>query len=58
MFQHKLVIDTNSAQLETRVNTFAADGWQVLVGSIGGIFSGSRNERMIVWAILEKEIVP
>ena len=55
MLRHKLVIDTDSTRLETRVNALADDGWLVIVGSIGGIFSGARNGRLIAWAILERE---
>ena len=36
MLRHKIVIDTDSTRLETRVNALADDGWLVVVGSVGG----------------------
>jgi len=57
MIQNKLVIGTNAPQLQSTVDTLTEAGWLVIVGSVGGMYSGARNDKLLMWVILEKEIV-
>jgi len=56
MIQNKLVIGTNSAQLQSTVDTLTEAGWLVIVGSVGGMYSGARNDKLLMWVILEKDV--
>ena len=57
MIQNKLVIGTNASLLQNTVDTLTEDGWLVIVGSVGGMYSGARNDKLLMWVILEKETV-
>lgn len=54
--KHKLIAAISVSDFQARVDMCTEDGWFVIVGSVGGMFSGSRHTMVLLWAILEKEI--